>query len=74
MRYLARDGTFKDAVSGSIMNLAEAAEGDLWVTTENGSRFPAAYRDSAEGRGHKWSARKQLRDERAVPRQPTTES
>lgn len=56
LRHFSDDSAFKDA-AGSIMNLTEAAEGNLWVTTEAGSRFPAAYRDSVEGRGHKWSAR-----------------
>ena len=56
LRLLSDDSTTEDA-AGSITNLTEAAEGDLWVTTEAGSRFPAAYRDSVEGQGHKWSAR-----------------
>jgi hypothetical protein len=34
------------------------AEAYMWVTTKQGSRFPAAYKVSAEGRGLDWDTRK----------------
>ena len=49
----------KDAID-HIISLGDAVEGEIWVTTDEGSRFPAAYRDFAEGRSHRWTSKRRF--------------
>ena len=55
LRYVCDDGTIKD-ILGHYANVEELLEGPAWSTTILGSRFPAVFRDSAEGQGHQWVA------------------
>ena len=54
LRYRGEDGTVKDVV-GHMDNIEELLEGPAWCNTPSGSRFPVAFKDSAEGRGYRWA-------------------
>ena len=54
LRYRDRDGTIKDVV-GHYANIEELLEGPAWCSTTSGSRFPATFKDSPEGRGYRWA-------------------
>jgi hypothetical protein len=53
LRALNSENRYEDVV-GQILDVEEAIEGDHWAQTGTGSRFPSSYRNSIEGKGHKW--------------------
>ena len=54
LRYPDKDGEEQDVV-GNIGDMEQLFEGPAWVATVEGSRFPAEYKESPQGRKHRWS-------------------
>jgi hypothetical protein len=54
VRYFNHDGEETDA-AGHIADVEELLEDETWASTEQGSRLPAALKDTLEGRTYKWA-------------------